>query len=65
MKMLDHQKNILRNIYHNRHLFIKEIKKSIKWLSVAELQDLEKWIANELGHVYDKEVQSLFNVSSM
>ncbi len=63
MKMLDHQKKLLRNIYHNRHLFIKEIKKSIQWLSETELKELEQWISKELVQVYDKEVQALFRMA--
>ncbi|ALO17516.1 hypothetical protein L21SP5_03925 [Salinivirga cyanobacteriivorans] len=63
MKMLDHQKNILRNLHHNHNLFIKEIKKSIQWLSEQELKDLEQWISKELVQVYDHEVQRLFRMA--
>lgn len=59
MKMLEHQKLILRNIYHNKTLFAKEIIKSTLWLTENELIDLQQWINSELGIKYYKQAQSL------
>ncbi|PLX16332.1 MAG: hypothetical protein C0599_15510 [Salinivirgaceae bacterium] len=58
MKMLDHQKIILRNIYHNKTLFAKELKKSTQWLNETEIADLQQWINKELGDKYSKEART-------
>lgn len=57
MKMLDHQKTILRNIYHNRNLFLKELQKSVQWLTPNELKELINWINQELGDNYYRDAQ--------
>jgi hypothetical protein len=60
MKMLEHQKLMLKNIYQNRNFFVKEIKKSFRLLSKVELKELERWLRIEFSQNYDKEVQQLF-----
>ncbi|MDA3867724.1 MAG: hypothetical protein PF489_13400 [Salinivirgaceae bacterium] len=60
MKMLEHQKLMLKNIYQNRNFFVKEIKKSFRLLSKVELTELERWLRIEFSQNYDKEVQQLF-----
>ena len=62
MKMLDHQKKILKNLSHNRQLLRKEIEKSIDWLSGDEVKQLERWLAQELTPFYDQEMRMLFKV---
>jgi hypothetical protein len=59
MKMLEHQKLILSNVYQNKTLFEKELTKSTQWLSDTELNDLQEWINKELGIKYFKEAQQL------
>ncbi|MFO7864706.1 MAG: hypothetical protein R6U85_11935 [Salinivirgaceae bacterium] len=60
MKMLEHQKLMLKNIYQNRSFFVKEIKKSFQFLSRVELIELERWLRLEFSQGYDKEIQQLF-----
>jgi hypothetical protein len=59
MKMLDHQKTILQNVYHNKTLFIKELRKSTQWLSESEIAELQLWINKELGDEYSEEARVL------
>lgn len=61
MALLNHQKTILKNVQNFKDLFIKEIKKSLNWLSPDERIDLEHWVAIELNQKYNGEVKQLFN----
>jgi len=61
MELLNHQKTILKNLKNFKDLFVKEIKKSLTWLSPDERTDLEQWVAIELKQNYDVEVKQLFN----
>jgi hypothetical protein len=63
MKMLDHQKTILQNIYHNKNLFIKELIKSTQWLSEGEIAELKQWISKELGDEYSEEAKVLLEIA--
>ncbi len=62
--MLDHQKTILNNLHNNRLLFVKELKKSMNWLTMQEIKELEHWIATELSSAYDNEVRLMFRFAS-
>lgn len=42
--MLELQKKVLVGVAFSKELFKKELKKSVVWLSTAELGDLKKWL---------------------
>jgi hypothetical protein len=42
--MLELQKKVLIGVAFSQKLFKKELKKSVVWLSTAELGDLKKWL---------------------
>lgn len=60
MALLNHQKTILKNLQQYRDLFIKEIIKSLKWLTPMERKDLELWLTVEMKQNFDSEVKQLF-----
>ncbi len=49
--MLEHQKIIVKNVSHNKILFEKEIKKSLKWLDKNDLLAFNQWV---VANLYDK-----------
>ena len=44
MNMLDHQKLLLQNLFHDEKLFEKELKKSINWLHPDDIKKLYIWV---------------------
>jgi len=42
--MLEYQKEVLKKLSFDSYLFIKELHKSIKWLSKKEYINLLKWV---------------------
>jgi hypothetical protein len=43
INMLEHQKLVLVNVYKNKKIFEKELRKSFKWLGKADLLKLYSW----------------------
>ncbi|GAB4299735.1 MAG: hypothetical protein Kow0068_23180 [Marinilabiliales bacterium] len=54
MKMLDYQKMILEKVSFNANLFAREFKKSFKWLSREELNELVDWVKYRFTDLYNK-----------
>ncbi|HON19189.1 MAG TPA: hypothetical protein PK990_08485 [Salinivirgaceae bacterium] len=44
--MLEHQKLILANLQNYPDLFAKELKKSLRWLTINELNELNQWLSD-------------------
>jgi hypothetical protein len=42
--MLEYQKKVLQKLSFDSYLFIKELNKSIKWLTKKEYILLQKWV---------------------
>ena len=42
--MLEHQKLLLANLQNYPELFAKELKKSVKWLSPVQTDELYIWL---------------------
>lgn len=42
--MLEYQKSVLQKLSFDSYLFIKELNKSIKWLTKKEYITLLKWV---------------------
>lgn len=61
MNMLEHQKLILENVKFDKHLFEKELSKSIKWLTNKEIIELHQWCKNEFGEEFPEIIQKVFN----
>lgn len=52
-KMLEYTKTILRKVSFDLKLFKKELYKSIQYLSIPELQELESWVFQTYGLKYE------------
>lgn len=59
-KMLEYQKKILMTISFSKDLFIKELIKSFKWLSLDEINELKNWVTNQFGLTHKKEIETVF-----
>jgi len=50
--MLDYVKVILEKVSFESSLFEKELKKSLKLLSIREIRELRKWCYDKFGSIY-------------
>lgn len=57
---LELQKLVLVNVYENKSLFEKELRKSFKWLGYEDLQKLYKWATITFNEQYCKIVECVF-----
>ena len=53
--MLEYTKSILEKISFSEELFVKEFRKSLKWLKHSEIKELKGWIRAN----FKKELSSL------
>ena len=60
IKMLDHQKMILRNVMHDDLLFEKELTKSIRWLEAKDVHELHTWLQTSFWKSHKKIIQKVF-----
>lgn len=62
--MLELSKKILKGVSFDQKLFIKELKKSIIWMTNAEeLKKFEKWCYNNFNHLYKTDIELAFNTT--
>ena len=52
MKMLEYCQRILAKVSFDRHLFAKELAKSIKRLETADIMRLRQWCMEHFGQRY-------------
>jgi len=57
LNMLELQKLVLKNVYENKILFEKELRKSFKWLCKADLHILYTWAVGK----FDEECCNIVN----
>lgn len=50
--MLELQKFVLENVYENKSLFEKELRKSFKWLGYDDLKNLYYWAKDKFNEQY-------------
>ncbi len=62
IKMLDHQKMILKNVMHDKLLFEKELTKSIKWLEATDVRKLQKWLQTSYWKSHKEIIQKVFDI---
>jgi len=60
--MLEHQKRIIAAVANDAELFEKEIRKSIDWLNVDEIEELEYWLRK---NYWDEHRRTLFKIFSI
>lgn len=60
IKMLDHQKIILRNVNQDPKLFRKELLKSLNWLSEEDQQKLYDWVKTNYWSSHKNIIQEVF-----
>ncbi|MFW5757122.1 MAG: hypothetical protein ACOCYO_00420 [Bacteroidota bacterium] len=61
--MLEIQKKVIENLSNDKELFVKEIKKSIKWLSKPETEQLRSWLYSRFWKTHQKEISVAFKHS--
>ena len=64
MNMLEHQKLILENVTFDKHLFAKELAKSLKWLSDNEVLELYHWCNNNYGERFPEVIKKVFETEA-
>lgn len=57
--MLEHQKTILKNISNDKHLFRKEIVKSMVWLNSRDLTRLRIWLRENFWDEHSEIISEL------
>ncbi|PLK45488.1 hypothetical protein C0V77_04950 [Emticicia sp. TH156] len=65
MKMLDYVKVILEKVSFESSLFEKELKKSLKLLSIREIRELRKWCYLKFGSIYRGILNKTFRRSQL
>jgi hypothetical protein len=58
--MLELQKLVLENVYENKVLFEKELRKSFKWLENEDLHILYNWAIGKFNEHYCKIIDCVF-----
>jgi len=53
MKMLEYCQRILAKVSFDRHLFAKELAKSIKRLELPDVERLRQWCDEQFGQRYE------------
>lgn len=60
MKMLEYCQRILAKVSFDRHLFAKELAKSIKRLEMGDVKRLREWCLEQFGQRYQDIILSTF-----
>ena len=60
MKMLEYCQRILAKVSFDRHLFAKELAKSIKHLETADVSKLRSWCMEQFGQRYQDIILNTF-----
>ncbi len=60
IKMLDHQKIILKNVMNDTQLFEKELMKSIRWLEAEDVLKLKNWLETNLWKSHKEIIRKVF-----
>jgi len=63
--MLEFCKKVLAKVSFDRALFAKELKKSMRWLKVAERESLKKWCLKKYGDLYGDLILTTFSNSAL
>ena len=58
--MLELQKLVLENVYENKSLFEKELRKSFKWLGNEDLTNLYNWAIMKYNDRYFNLINCVF-----
>jgi len=58
--MLEFCKKVVEKVSFDRHLFKKELLKSIKWVKTEELEVLRRWCLIKFGNLYQKLIEDSF-----
>jgi hypothetical protein len=60
MKMLEHQKWVIKNLSGDKELFKKELYKSLAWLEKEEIEELVEWLKSNYWNTNSKEIVTVF-----
>ena len=60
MKMLEYCQRILAKVSFDRHLFAKELAKSIKRLETSDVSRLRTWCMEQFGQRYQDIILNTF-----
>lgn len=59
--MLEHQKKVIEGVAQNKYFFEREIRKSLKWLSIQDQIELEIWLNSRFHLTHRDVIQQIFN----
>lgn len=59
--MLELCKNVLKDVSIDKHLFTKELGKSIEWIKSTEVIQLKQWCIQEFGDKYSEVITEVFS----
>jgi len=59
--MLEHQKKVIEGVSFNKELFEKEIRKSLKWITMSEQAELEIWLNSKFHLKHREVIEQIFN----
>ncbi|MBN1950869.1 MAG: hypothetical protein JW801_06670 [Bacteroidales bacterium] len=60
--MLDHQKIVLEKVTSDNKTFVKELRKSLKWLNAGERKELYAWLRENFWESHRYEIERVFKV---
>jgi hypothetical protein len=58
--MLELQKLVLENVYENKLIFVKELKKSLQWLDHDDLIKLYNWAIGKFNERYQNIIKCVY-----
>ena len=58
--MLELSKKILKKVSFDKHLFRKELSKSLKWICPKEKTIFQVWVLATFGNQYKEEILEVF-----
>jgi hypothetical protein len=58
--MFELSKKILSKVSFDKHLFLKELKKAIGYVTPGERMMLKIWCLGAFGHLYQQEILEAF-----
>lgn len=59
--MLEHQKLILLNVKGDMRIFRKELHKTLRWISDAELEHFRSWLLSNFDEKHQKVIDEVLS----
>ena len=66
--MLEYSKTVLRGVHENKHLFRKELIKSLAWINPRDRDKLQKWVCqyyfSEHADIIEEVLNNKYHIAS-